>query len=193
MAPEDAGVRSSSIDIARWKPRSFPTKELLAHARKASGGAGALASFLLFCVVIMSAVHHARAETKDAAAAAPAPRSARVVADDPSSLVVPDTEHVVKPPRVPPGRYDYIAVKDVFDEIASDLASCATTRGSPRGPGSVRVIIHPSGRVIRLMIGPPYFGTSTGRCISARFRAAPLPSFVGHAQALNYIFYTIPF
>jgi eukaryotic-like serine/threonine-protein kinase len=113
--------------------------------------------------------------------------AARVAQSEPAVLVH-DTR-----PRVPkPSGFDRSATRARLAETADALESC-TKIGSPRGPGSIRIIIHPNGTIMRLQIGPPYAGTSTGDCISRRFVSTRLPAFAGPPQALNYIFNTIPF
>jgi serine/threonine protein kinase len=88
-------------------------------------------------------------------------------------------------------RFDRDEARAAFDAIDTDLPSCAG-KGLPRGIGSVRVRIEPSGKVTKVQIGPPYAGTRVGRCIVDRFAAAALPPHEGPPQAMNYVFRSIP-
>lgn len=146
-----------------------------------------LALIVLFLAVLVGRT--VRQDKSVAAASAREQRTTHAVAHETSALVLPETTLRVAPKLT---AFDRPGAKRLFDETAADLESCTRNRG-PRGPGSVRVIIHPSGKVLRLQIGPPYAGTSTGACISSRFAAMPIPAFVGPSQAMNYSFYTIPF
>jgi eukaryotic-like serine/threonine-protein kinase len=146
-------------------------------------GAVAAASVVALALAVTSV---ARSEPK-ALAATTTIDAAHVVYEQRAAFV--NEERTLTRKR--PG-FDRAATRDRLAETAADLESC-TKVGSPRGPGSIRIIILPNGTIMHLQIGPPYFGTSTGDCISRRFRETPLPAFSGPPQALNYIFNTIPF
>ena len=54
------------------------------------------------------------------------------------------------------------------------------------------MLIHPSGKVVRVQMGRPYAGTSTGKCIGGRFAAMAISASFrarigrsGPAQAVN--------
>jgi hypothetical protein len=51
----------------------------------------------------------------------------------------------------------------------------------------------PNGHITKMMIGPPYAGTSTGRCIVEHFRAVEVAPFAGPPVALNHVFLSIPY
>ncbi len=62
--------------------------------------------------------------------------------------------------------------------IAAGAQSCK--RGDAGGTGRVVIIFAPSGSVQSATItGPPFEGTPTGACVSARFRGAHVPPFGG--------------
>ncbi len=72
------------------------------------------------------------------------------------------------------------------DRVGATLASCARSAG-PFGPGSIRVDFEPDGRVGTLS-RPPFAGTATGSCISARFLAIRIGPFTGSTQNIDKAF-----
>jgi serine/threonine protein kinase len=147
-----------------------------------TAGAASAIVVLVALTVSPAAKHTAAAEPGDR-------RSPHAVASQATELTLAD---VRLRPAPKAAAFDRAATTRLFDATAAELESC-THRGSPRGPGSVRVIILPSGKIARIQIGPPYAGTATGECITGQFVATPIPAFVGPPQAVNYIFNTISF
>jgi serine/threonine-protein kinase len=173
---------------------SAHTRGQRARAPAATSRVSVLAGMALVILVLASAVL-GRHAPNSASVATPTHdrRSVHTVVNETSMLVLPETTlRVVVPEEPKPTAFNIAGTNRLLDKTAADLESC-TVKGGPRGPGSVRLIIHPSGKIIRLQIGPPYSGTTTGECISTRFVATPIPAFLGSPQAVNYIFHTVPF
>jgi eukaryotic-like serine/threonine-protein kinase len=165
-----------------WERLRARTRDWSPVAAARIGAASAVG--LVTIVVALTSV--ARTEPK-ALASTTELHAAHIVQDEAASLAT-DVRTLAPKPR----GFDRAATRERLAETAADLGSC-TKIGGPRGPGSIRIIILPNGTIMRLQIGPPYVGTSTGDCIAHRFVATPLPPFAGPPQALNYIFNTIPF
>jgi hypothetical protein len=72
------------------------------------------------------------------------------------------------------------------DRVGATLASCSRSAG-PFGSGTIRVDFEPDGRVGTLS-RPPFAGTATGSCISARFLAIRIGPFNGSTQNIEKSF-----
>jgi hypothetical protein len=72
------------------------------------------------------------------------------------------------------------------DRVGATLASCSRSAG-PFGSGTIRVDFEPDGRVGTLS-RPPFAGTATGSCISARFLAIRIGAFNGSTQNIEKSF-----
>jgi serine/threonine-protein kinase len=172
----------------QWNALALPAraKAVLDQHHVPVAHVGVIASVPLVVAVLLFVVagggHAAKAQPKDQ-------RSPHWFAPEPRGLAVSETKLKA---RVQLGAFDSAEVRRSLDEVAAGLESC-TRESGPRGPGSIRVIVHPSGKIIRLQLGPPYSGTATGDCISHRFADAAMPAFVGTPRAMSYVFNTIPF
>jgi serine/threonine-protein kinase len=166
--------------------RSRMEQRLAAGSPFAPAQLGAIAaSVVVGCVLVTASLWRA-APTATASRTSPDARMVRTVAAEPTALVLTEARSVAA------RRFDRTAAIRALDETAAGLESC-TRKGSPRGPGSIRVLIHPNGQITSLQIGWPYARTATGQCIRNRFLETPLPSFAGPLLALNSVFGTIPF
>jgi serine/threonine protein kinase len=95
--------------------------------------------------------------------------------------------------RGAPPRFDRAAAQRALDASADRVGACALP-GGPHGPGSVRVIFDPpTGRVLRISIGPPYRGTKVGHCVLDEYKKTEVGPFLGNPGAINYVFTSIGF
>lgn len=178
-------------DPSRW-PASVAPPPIVANEPKPRGrssawGASIAVGLAAVALIAVAATTHDRASAT--ASSPPTARKVRGVERDSTLLVLADAQGLAP---VPPRAFDRAAVLHAFDETAADLGSCLR-KGSPRGPGSIRVLVQPTGKISRLHIGPPYARTGTGSCISEKFVATPLSPFEGSPRAVNYVFTTIGF
>ncbi|AKU99899.1 Serine/threonine protein kinase [Labilithrix luteola] len=178
---------------SRWTMAEAPAPPVASKTTPRLRYAALAASLLVGLVgvglIAIVATTHGRTSARGNVANAPDARRMRGVERDPNALVLSDA-HAIAP--APARAFDQAAVVQAFDETAANLGSCLR-KGSPRGPGSIRVLVQPNGKISRLHIGPPYARTGTGSCISERFSATPLAPFVGSPRAVNYVFTTIGF
>jgi hypothetical protein len=73
--------------------------------------------------------------------------------------------------------FDVLAAKEALSAAAAKAAAC---KQGPKGEGSVRVKLAPSGKVVSATLTTPEFqGTPAGSCVLQVFRQATVPAFVG--------------
>lgn len=85
------------------------------------------------------------------------------------------------------GDFDRGAARTTLVSIAGNVQDCKKSGDS--GPGRVMVTFAPSGAVQSAVVsGPPFEGTPTGACVSARFRAARIPAFSGSPVSVSKTF-----
>lgn len=78
--------------------------------------------------------------------------------------------------------FDVLAAKSALSEAAAKAASC---KQGPKGEGSVRVKLAPSGKVVSVTVTTPAFqGTAAGKCVQQVFRQATVPPFIGSDQTV---------
>ena len=88
----------------------------------------------------------------------------------------------------PKHRFFVRSGRAALDEAGASLADCKRPHGKS-GSGEVRVTFFPkTGRVVHVLIGPPFAGTDQGRCIVGKFRQAQVDPFLGPPSAINYVF-----
>ncbi|HVH44281.1 MAG TPA: protein kinase [Labilithrix sp.] len=198
MFPDEAeasphGLASPHRDWLSWlNAQRLEARQFIARSPNALLQLGVVPSIsITVAVIVLVALTASRAGTSSSAVAAPTGHDSvggHTVERDRTELLLSDVGLVSPRARA----FDGTAMRNAFEETAADLGSCVG-KGGPRGPGSIRVLIQPSGKITRLQIGPPYVGTAIGDCICKRFVATPLPTFVGPPRAMNYAFTTIPF
>lgn len=80
-------------------------------------------------------------------------------------------------PSVKGKEFDVLAAKGALSDAAAKAATC---KQGPKGEGSVRVKIAPSGKVVSVTLTTPAFqGTAAGNCVQQVFRQATVPPFIG--------------
>jgi eukaryotic-like serine/threonine-protein kinase len=75
-----------------------------------------------------------------------------------------------------------------LDDASQSLADCKRPHGRS-GAGQIRATFFPSsGKVIHVMLGPPYAGSDQGKCIIQKYREAHMDPFKGRPSAITYNF-----
>jgi hypothetical protein len=83
-----------------------------------------------------------------------------------------------------PGPFDRGAAYGALGSV--DLQSCKKGDGAP---SHVKITFAPNGRVTNAVVdAPPFAGTAVGNCVSAKFRGAHIPPFLGPAVTLGKSF-----
>lgn len=78
--------------------------------------------------------------------------------------------------------FDVYAAKSALSTAASKAARC---KQGPKGDGSVKVKIAPSGKVVSVQLTTPAFqGTAAGACVEQVFRQASVPAFSGEDKTV---------
>lgn len=78
--------------------------------------------------------------------------------------------------------FDVLAAKSALSVAAAKAATC---KQGPKGEGSVKVKIAPSGKVVSAALTTPAFqGTAAGNCVLQLFRQATVPPFVGEDKTV---------
>lgn len=86
---------------------------------------------------------------------------------------------VIVPPAAGPVEFDESAAKAALSGAAAVAAGCKKP-DDPAGSARVSVTFAPSGQVASsVVMGPPFEGTATGRCVAQAFRQARVKPFSG--------------
>jgi formylglycine-generating enzyme required for sulfatase activity len=88
--------------------------------------------------------------------------------------------------------FNMSAAKTSLDAIASGVQSCKQVDSDgidgPAGAGRAVVMFSSSGDAASVNLSPPFSGTPTGNCISARFRGVHVPPFAGESFSVSKSF-----
>jgi serine/threonine-protein kinase len=139
-----------------------------------------VAGSLRKCAVAPSASSTVVASSLPEAVEPPAAASAPVGPAPPADSVAP----AVTAP------FSAAAAKRAFDAASRSVAACK--RGARWGTGSATVTFDPDGSVKEVLIGPPFKGTPTGKCVSDRLGAVHVPAFAGDLVVYVTPFYVAP-
>ncbi len=202
---------SRSAETVAPPPMLFgPSKKITALV-----GGGLAAALVLVLFVVLVAHEHAdpkKAAAIPTASAAPigsALAAANIPPVPPAATTAPTT---IAQPKLPPAptlpnqvamtqtdpssslpknarrRFLVKGGRAALDEATEQLADCKRPHGRS-GPGQIRATFSPdSGKVIHVMLGPPFAGSEQGKCIIQKYRSAHVDPFKGRPSAINYNF-----
>jgi serine/threonine protein kinase len=124
-----------------------------------------------------------------------APASSAAAASSLPDAVEPPAESGSAPsvasaaPAVP-AHFSAAAAKRAFNAASRGVAACK--RGARWGTANATVTFDPDGSVKEVLIGAPFKGTATGKCVSDMLGAVRVPAFAGDPVVYVTPFYVAP-
>jgi hypothetical protein len=124
-----------------------------------------------------------------------APSSSAVAASSLPEAVEPPAESAPAgsaPPVAPAvtAHFSASAAKRAFNAASRRVAACK--RGARWGTANATVTFDPDGSVKEVLIGAPFKGTPTGKCVSDLLGAVHVPAFAGDPVVYVTPFYVAP-
>jgi hypothetical protein len=170
-----------------WALLSTRARSPAAAIALVSGG-----SLVMFALVTGLVTFVAGSLRKCAVAAPAAPAAAASSLPEPPAASAP-VESAPPVASVAPAvsaHFSASAAKRAFDAASRKVAACK--RGTRWGTANATVTFDPDGSVQQVLVGSPFTGTPTGKCVSDLLGAVHVPAFGGEPVVYVTPFYVAP-
>lgn len=109
-----------------------------------------------------------------------------------SSTTSASSADSTKPSSMAVPRFQMRTAKSALDRVGKDVSSCRGEKKALWGTGGATVKFGNDGKVVEVLLGPPYRTAPEGACVATKLKEADMGPFEGPAFAVAYSFF-VPF